>query len=393
MVPIRYNIRNLFQRKGTTLMTAVGIALTVAVLVTTLALTNGMAAVFAGSGHPRQALVMRESANAELSSTVKEDAWQVIRTLPGIEKDEAGQVLASPEVLTVVNIPSVESPEGMNVTVRGMLPVGFKMRETAKLKFGQWSEPGQRQIVVGSGIAARYPAARVGQTLKFGRGEWKVVGEFTDGESSANSEMWTDLNQLRGDFEQSGGANVVLVRLDADTPVETFRESVKSNQQIAQSSTPSVTSQAEYFKSLKNDPNGQLLQFIGFFVAIVMAIGAGFAATNTMYAAVSRRSREIGTLRALGFSRFSILLSFVFEAVCLALIGGVIGCMIALPLNNLSAGIGNWATFSEMSFKFKIDYRAILAGLVFAGFIGFVGGFLPAFSAARRGIVQAMREA
>jgi ABC-type lipoprotein release transport system permease subunit len=390
MVPLNYNLRNLFERKGTTIMTAVGIALTVAVLVTTIALSTGIAAVFAASGHPRQALVMRESANAELSSTVKEDSWQVIRTLPGIERNKDGEVMASPEALTVIGLPNVENPDHpMNVTVRGMLPIGYKMRETARLVAGRWADPGKREITAGSGIAARYPAAQVGQKLHFGRGEWDVVGVFTDGESSSNSELWTDLNQLRGDFEQSGGCNVVLVRLESEKQLDAFKAAVKNDQRT----TLSVQSQQEYFKSLKNNPNAMLLQFIGYFVAVVMAIGAGFAATNTMYAAVSRRAREVGTLRALGFRRRAILLSFVFESVCLALIGGVVGCVIALPLNNLSAGIGDWATFSEMAFKFKLTPLAIAIGLLFAAIIGLLGGFLPAFAAARKGIVQAMREA
>jgi putative ABC transport system permease protein len=389
MVPLRYNLRNLVERKGTTIMTAVGIALTVAVLVTSMALMHGLDAVFAGSGHPRQVIVMRQSADAELSSTVKEESWQVVRALPMIARNAQGEALASPEVLTVVNLPSVDYPDGMNVTVRGMLPIGRQMRETAKLVSGRWNEPGQRQIVVGTGIAQRYPAARVGQTLKFGRGTWEVVGEFVDGESAANSELHTDLNQLRGDFEQSGGCNSVLVRLESENQVEAFTEAVKNDQRVTLSVTPEQT----YYRNLTRTSNGVFLQFIGFFVSVIMAIGAGFAATNTMYAAVSRRSREVGTLRALGFSRKSILLSFVFESVMLALLGGVLGCLLALPLNNLSAGIGNWQTFSEVAFRFKVTPGAMLAGLGFAGLIGLLGGFLPAFAAARKGIVQAMRDA
>lgn len=391
MVPLRYNLRNLTERKGTTIMTAVGIALTVGVLVTTIAMTIGMAAVFSGSGHPRQALVMRDGANAELSSTVKEEYWQIIRHLPGIARTEDGEMMASPEGLTVINLPSIQHPEGMNLTVRGMLPIGLKMRETATLTDGRWNEPGKRELVAGAGLKARYPDARVGQTIRFGRGEWTVVGEFIDGESSANSELWTDLNQLHGDFEQAGGCNVVLIRFDRDvsTALPAFQEEMKRHQELK---SLVVQSQQEYFKSLTNSSSGMFLQFIGFFVAIVMAVGAGFAATNTMYAAVARRSREIGTLRALGFGRGAILLSFVTESVCLSLIGGVIGCVLVLPINNLSAGIGNFATFSEMSFKFKVTPVAIVSGLLFAAMIGLVGGFLPAYSASRKNIVAAMRD-
>ncbi len=388
-VPLRYNLRNLVERKGATIMTAVGIGLTVAVLVTSIAMTTGMAAVFAGSGHPAQVLVLRKSADAELSSTVSEEQYQLVRQLPGIAATPEGEPMVSPEGLTIVSLTSLTHPDGMNVTVRGLLPIGVKMRQSATLKRGRWNEPGKREIVAGEGIAARYPGARVGSKLEFGRGEWEVVGEFADGDSAANSELWTDLYQLRGDFEQTGGSNSALVRLQSPGSVESFAGEVEADQRLNLSAIPERT----YYENLTKSSSGVMLQFIGFFVAVVMAIGAGFAATNTMYAAVARRGREIGTLRSLGFSRSAILVSFVFESVCLALIGGVLGCLIALPLNNLSAGIGNWQTFSEMAFKFQITPSAILYGLLFAATIGLVGGFLPAWSASRKGIVAAMREA
>jgi ABC-type lipoprotein release transport system permease subunit len=387
-IPVSYNLRNLVERKGTTIMTAIGIGLTVAVLVTSIAMTRGMAAVFAGSGHPMQVLVMRKGADAELNSTLKEDVYQIVKQIPGIAKTNDGELMASPEGQTVVNLPSVENPNGMNVTVRGLLPVGMKMRDNAKLKSGRWNEPGKREVTVGEGIAARYPAARVGKQLRFGRGLWDVVGEFSDGDSAHNSEIWADLNQLRGDFEQQGGSNSVLVRLESPAAITEFEKAVANDQRLG----AATMGEREYYKSLTKSSSGVMLQFIGFFVAVVMAVGAGFAATNTMYAAVARRTREIGTLRALGFSRWSILRSFVFESICLALIGGIIGCLIALPLNNMSAGIGNWQTFSETAFKFKVSASAMAWGLVFAGIIGALGGFLPAWSAARKNMVMAMRD-
>jgi putative ABC transport system permease protein len=418
-LPVQYNLRNLVERKGTTLMTAIGIALTVAVLVTSVAMSNGMDAVFKGTGHPRQVIVLRKGTDSELNSQIKEDWYQVIRQTPGIALGSDGQPLASPEAQTVVNLPSVDNPNRMNVTVRGLLPVGMKMRENAALKSGRWNEPGKREVVVGDGIAARYPAARVGQKLKFGRGEWDVVGEFRDGDSAANSEIWADLNQLRGDFEREGGCNSVLVRLtDAEAaksldvirakkkemkassgewgakpeepppPAGTFMAAVEGDQRLG----VSTFGEREYYQQLTNTSNGQILQFLGKFVAIVMAIGAGFAASNTMYAAVSRRSREIATLRAIGFGRGAILRSFLLESIFLALIGAGIGILIALPVNNVSAGVGNWQTFSETAFKFKIDGRAIFAGILFATVIGSLGGLLPAWSASRKNVVTAMRE-
>jgi ABC-type lipoprotein release transport system permease subunit len=386
-VPINYNLRNLIERKGTTLMTAVGIGLTVAVLITSVAMTNGMKAVFAGSGHPMQVLVLRKGTDAELNSSLKEEVFQIVRRLPGIAL-AGGEPMASPEAQTVVNLPSVENPNGMNVTVRGLLPIGMKMRENAKLKQGRWNEPGKREVVVGEGIAARYPAARVGQSLKFGRGTWEVVGQFVDGDSASNSEIWADLNQLRGDFDRQGGSNSVLVRLESAAAIPAFEKAIVGDQRFG----ATTFQERDYYQNLTKSSSGIMLQFIGFFVSIVMAVGAGFAATNTMYAAVARRAKEIATLRALGFSRPSILTSFVFESICLAMIGGIVGCLIALPLNNMSAGIGNWQTFSEMAFKFKIDHRAILAGLLFAAVIGALGGFLPAWSASKKNIVTTMRD-
>jgi ABC-type lipoprotein release transport system permease subunit len=368
-------------------MTAIGIGLTVAVLIISVAMTQGMKAVFAGSGNPLHVLVLRKGVDAELSSTLSEEVYQLVKTMPGIATLN-GEPMASPEAQTVVNLPSVENPNGMNVTVRGLLPIGMKMREKAKLKQGRWNEPAKREVVVGEGIAARYPAARVGQKLKFGRGMWDVVGEFSDGESAANSEIWADLNQLRGDFERQGGSNSVLVRVESPAAVEEFRKAVAADQRLG----ADTFEERAYYQNLTKSSSGILLQFIGFFVSIVMAVGAGFAATNTMYAAVARRAREIGTLRALGFSRLSILRSFVLESTCLALIGGLIGCLIALPLNNMSAGIGNWQTFSEMAFKFRVGPGAILSGMIFAALIGAIGGFLPAWAASRQTIVTAMRD-
>lgn len=387
-IPLNYNVRNLVERKGTTLMTAVGIGLTVAVLITTLAMSRGMDAVFAGSGHPMQVMVLRKGTDAELNSSLKEEAYQIIRQLPGIAVTSDGQPMASPEGLTIVNLPSVENPDGMNVTVRGMLPVGLKMRDGATLKQGRWNEPGKREIVVGDGIAARYPAARVGQSIRFGRGDWQVVGVFAQGDAAMNSEIWADLNQLRGDFEEQGGSNSILVRLQSQAAIDEFKRLIEGDQRLG----AATMGEPEYYQNLTKSSSGVMLKSIGWFVSIVMAVGAGFAATNTMYAAVSRRAREIATLRALGFSRLSIYFSFVFESVCLALIGGLLGCLLVLPLNNLSAGIGNWQTFSETAFRFKVSITAMIWGLAFAAVIGALGGFLPALAAADKSIVRGMRD-
>jgi putative ABC transport system permease protein len=392
-VPISYNIRNLVERKGTTLMTAVGIGLTVAVLVTAMALTEGLKRVFIGSGDRRQVLVMRKGVDAELTSSVSTDAYEIIRRLPGIALAPGGEPMVSPEALTVVNLPSVDSPEGMNVTVRGLLPIGVTMR-TADVaddrKFeviqGKAFEPGLRQIMVGESIARRYPDARIGKQVRFGRGLWEVVGVFKVGKTAANSEIWADLNQLRGDFEREGGSSSLLVRMATESATNDLKKTIDDDQRLGSS----VIGEKKYYAAMTS--SGVPLQSLGFSVAVIMAIGSAFAATNTMYAAVARRGREIGTLRAIGFGRWTILLSFMIESICLALLGGIAGVLIALPVNGMTTGIGSFKTFSETAFQFRIGPAAVVWGLAFAAIIGALGGFLPAWSASKKSIVAAMRE-
>ncbi len=384
-VPITYNLRNLVERKATTLMTAVGIGLTVAVLVTAMALTAGLEKVFAGSGDPRQLIVLRKGVDAELSSSVSSESFQIIRRLPGIAIDAGGEPMVSPEALTVVNLPSVDSPEGMNVSVRGMLPIGLSMRSVG-MKQGKKFEPGLRQIIVGESVARRYPDARIGKQVKFGRGLWEVVGVFQVGESASNSEIWVDLNQLRGDFEQQGGSSSLLVRAENESALAGLTKAIIDDQRLGSG----VTGEKAYYASMTDA--AKPLQSLGFAVAVIMAIGSAFAATNTMYAAVSRRGREIGTLRALGFGRWDILRSFMLESICLALIGGIFGVLIALPVNGFTTGVGSFVTFSEIAFKFHIGPMAIFLGLAFATLIGALGGFLPAWAASKKGIVEAMRD-
>ena len=385
-VPIIYNIRNLVERKATTLMTAVGIGLTVAVLVTSLALVAGLKSVFAGSGDERQVLVLRKGVDAELSSTVSTDAYQIIRQLPDIARSSTGEPLVSPEGLTVINLPSVDSPEGMNVTVRGLLPIGLSMRPF-EIQQGKMFQPGLRQVVVGDAVARRYPDAQIGKQVRFGKGLWDVVGIFKAGDSAAASEIWVDLNQVRGDFEQEGGSNSLLVRLNSPSQIPEFSKMIADDQRLGSS----VIGEKAYYAALTS--SGAPLEVLGFSIAIIMAVGSAFAATNTMYAAVTRRSREIGTLRALGFGRWAILKSFVLESILLALLGGTVGVLIALPINGLTTGVGNFATFSEVAFRFKLGPAAVAWGLLFAATIGALGGFLPAWAASKKGIIAAMRDA
>jgi putative ABC transport system permease protein len=384
-IPLAYNLRNLIVRKTTTVMTALGIALTVAVLVADLALVEGLRTAFKATGHPLHILALRKGSNAELNSTVTREALQILKAKPGLAVNGNGEPMASPEVLTIINLPSVDSPTGMNVTVRGVSQVGIEMRGM-KIQQGRWFQTGQREIVVGKSVAKRYPNAQPGRRVRFGRGEWDVVGVFDAGESAINSEIWGELNQITSDFNRQESVNSVLIRASDAAAFQALINSVSDDRQLG----VSALRETEYYE--QQTSAGAPLQILGLLVAAIMAIGSSFAAMNTMYAAVARRATEIGTLRVLGFSRFSILLSFLIESLLLAFIGGVLGCLLALPLNGLTTGIGNFATFSEVAFDFRVSPSTMFAGIIFALVVGAIGGLFPASNAARKEILTALRE-
>ena len=384
-IPISYNLRNLVVRKTTTLMTAIGIGLTVAVLVGDLALVEGLSNAFKATGNPLQALVLRKGANSEIGSAVTQTAFQTLKANRGITAGTAGEPMASPEIVTVINLPSVDSPNGMNITLRGLSQVGIEMREV-KINQGSWYQPGQRQIVVGKSVAKRYPNAQPGKSLRFGRGDWEVVGVMDAGDSAVNSEIWGDLNQISADFNRQDQFNSVLIRASDAASVNALVNSINDDRQL----NVTAVSEREYYE--RQTAAGAPLQFFGILVAVIMAIGSTFAAMNTMYAAVARRAKEIGTLRVIGYARGSILLSFVVESLLLALVGGVLGCALALPLNGVTTGIGSFVTFSEIAFNFRVSPQSMLIGIAFALIVGAIGGFFPARNAARKEILSALQE-
>ena len=385
-IPLSYNFRNLMVRKTTTLMTALGVALTVAVLSAVLALVSGLETAFAETGNPLQIIVLRKAATSELSSGMTRQNFQDIKFKPGIAKNDAGEPLASLEIVSVINLQSVDSINGINVTLRGLLPIGLSMRNEMKLSTGRWFEAGKREVTVGKSIAKRFPDAQVGKQLKFGKGMWTVVGTFDAGQSAINSEILGDLNQISSDFDRAEGLSSVLIRAQDRSSVDALVNSMADDPRLGLEGK----SEVEYYKAQTS--SGQPIKILGIFIAIVMAIGSSFAAMNTMYAAVSRRAKEIGTLRVLGFSQNSILFSFFVESVALSLLGGVLGCLLALPLNGITTGIGSFVTFSEISFPFLVTPKVMMFGMAFAAFMGAAGGLLPARTAAKKEILTALRE-
>jgi putative ABC transport system permease protein len=251
---------------------------------------------------------------------------------------------------------------------------------------GRWFEPGQREVVVGKSIAKRYPAAQLGKRLRFGRGYWVIAGVMDGGQSEVNSEIWGDGNQVASDFNRPDAYSAARLQTSDEVTAAALRKSLEADRRL----NITVLNEKEYYDA--QTVSAVPISFLGYFVCIIMAIGSSFAAMNTMYAAVARRAKEIGTLRILGFTKGSILLSFFLESLLLSLVGGLIACVIVLPLNNVTTGVGNFITFSETSFNFQIGPVVMVIGLMFSLLLGALGGILPARQAAKKEILTALRE-
>ena len=384
-IPIAYNLRNMVVRKTTTIMTALGIALTVAVLLAILALVNGLRTTLSTTGDPLHVLVLRKGSTSEIVSNFLRSNFQDLKFKPGIARGKDGQPLASLEVVTVINLAAGDGQEGVNVTVRGLQPAGIEMRRGVHLVAGRWFQDGHREVVVGKPAADRYPEAAIGKKIRFGRGDWEVVGVMDAGRGAQGSEIWGDLNQVSADLQRMEVLSSALVEATDAVSAKALINDINNDQRL----TMTAQSEQEYYDA--QTTSAAPIEFIGIFVSIIMAVGSSFAAMNTMYAAVARRAREIGTLRVLGFSRLSILLSFFVESVLLSALGGVLGCLLVLPLNGVTTGIGN-ANFAETAFNFHVSPQIMLGGIAFAVVLGTVGGLFPARNASRKEILTALRE-
>jgi putative ABC transport system permease protein len=374
------------RRRTTTIMTALGIALTVAVLLSVSAMVEGLRTSLSATGHPLNILVTRKGSNAELNSSMTQEQFQTIKAKQGIERSPNGEPMASLELVTVVILESPENPLGVNINLRGLTTTGVTMREYVRMAEGRMFQPGRREIVVGKGLAKRYPKASIGSKLNFGRGEWDVVGVMDGGRSAADSEIFCDLAQLASDQNREAALSSTLIRAVDQAAMQALMNDLKDDRRL----NVDAVSEKTYYQDQTS--SAAPIQILGSFVAIIMAVGSSFAAMNTMYAAVARRSAEIGTLRVLGFSKGGILISFLIESILLSLLGGLIGCLLVLPLNNFTTGIGSFVTFSEFTFDFRITPEIMLTGIVFALVMGAVGGLFPASSAARKEILTALRE-
>jgi putative ABC transport system permease protein len=384
-IPISYNIRNMILRKRLTLMTALGIALTVTTTVFLMMLLAGMRKAFVSSGDPLNVLVMRKGSTSELAGGFTKDKLPILKQLPGIAIDSHGQPMVSGEWVVVVALP--RNGAEVNVTLRGMEQDGLELRRNkAKLVEGSWFASGQREVVVSRSIHGRYSHTNVGDMIDFGKGPWKVTGIFDGGGSAYDSEIWTDVNQVANQFNRQGALGNAYLRATDKIAADALKHRVADDQQLQLEGML----ETEYYD--KQTSNGGGIRLMGYIVAFTMAIGSIFAAANTMYAAVAYRSREIATLRVIGFRRGSIVTSFIFESVLLALLGAAVGILLMLPFNGMNTSTSNQVTFSEVVFSMRITMSVVITAVLFAVFMGLIGGVAPAWGAARREILAALRD-
>jgi len=384
-LPIKYNIRNLIVRKGSTLATAFTIGLTVAVFLMVMALARGIDLTLATSGEPLNMIVMREGSTAELNSSLTRDNFKDIMYLDGVER-ENDQPMATAEIITLIYKARKGMNQGSNVTVRGVGPMSFKLRSGFSISSGRVFQPGLTEAVVSKRIAERFQGLDIGDKFRIQTTDYTVVGLFDSAGKAFESEIWVDINSLASSTKRADTFSSALVRVKDQNAMSALTKRITDDPKLHLKALPERT----FYEDQQGTASGAL-KGLAVFITFIMAVGAGFAGMNTMYAAVSRRTKEIGTLRVLGFSRLSILAAFLLESIAIALIGAAIGILLSLPLNFVSTGTSNFVTFSEIAFNFRVTPDLMLSALIFGAIIGFIGSLLPSIRASRFRIVDALR--
>jgi putative ABC transport system permease protein len=387
-LPISYNVRNVRTRWQVSLLAVIGIGLVVTVFVALMAMRTGFTLALRSTGVPDNAMIVQRGSASELTSWVPLDHRNKIVVDPRVAVGTDGRPMASPEIVVVGAMPRRGDGLQTNVTIRGVTPNAFEVRGGIQIVQGRAFQPGLDEIIVGKRISDRIRGLDLGATIPIQRHQWKIVGVFTSRGGAFESEIWGDLDAMAGPFRRQGGSNALAVRLKDPSTLESFDRWIRDDPEMQLE----AVQEQKYYEDQSGGLSGTLL-FLVAFVSIIMGLGAVFGALNTMYAIVAARTREIGTLRAIGFSRRSILFSFVVESVILALAGGVLGCLLAFPINGFTTASGQTPSFSEVAFAFQITPDILAGGLVFATIMGFLGGLLPAFRGARLPITSALREA
>lgn len=386
-VPISYNLRSVRARWTSTIVAILGIAGTVGVFVAMLSLARGFKSTLVASGSPTNALVMRAGAASEMMGGITLDSVKVLQDAPGIARDNSGP-LVTQEVVGVVPFPLVSTGTDANVQIRGVSPNVLRIRTFAKIVQGRMFVPGLTELVVGKNASRTYAGLTLGNTVNFAGGRWQVVGVFDAGGSAFDSEVWCDGRILAQVLKRPENIfQSATVRLASADSFQRFKDAVTSDPRM----NVDVIREVDYYAK-QSTTMTRLITVLGGLVAAIMAIGAIFGALNTMYSAVAERGREIATMRAVGFSAWNVVLSFLFEALLISFIAGLVGCLAVLPLNGLTTNTMNFQTFSNVAFAFRITLGLLVLGVLFGLIMGVLGGMIPALRAAFRPVAAALRE-
>ncbi len=387
-IPLSYNVRSMMQRPLSTLATAAGIGLVVAILIGAFALASGFQAALLETGSPANAIVLRTGADSEISSGVSRDAANIIRALPDVATDAQGRALVSAETVVLINLDRLGQPGSSNVPVRGIDPSGFALRRDVKIVAGRMFAPGTDEIIVGRRAARRFAQCAIGDRMRFGQRDFTVVGHFTAGGTAFESEVWGDVAVVGPALDRVDTFESVTFAMRDTARFASLKRQLEKDPRLG----VQVRTERDWYAEQSQVLAG-VIRGAGVVITLIMAVGAIFGAMNTMYAAVGARTREIATMLVLGFSPFAIMVSFMFESVLLALLGGAIGCVLALPINGITTSTTNWSSFSEVAFAFRVTPVGMGIGMVFAALMGLAGGFFPALKAARSSLAASLREA
>jgi len=387
-LPLYYNVRNVRVRWQVTLLAIGGIALVVAVFAVLMSMAEGFRAALKSTGRTDNAMVVQRGSASELTSGVPLDQRNMIIVDDRVARGENGEPLASWEWVVVINLPKSTDGQPTNVTLRAVTPRAFEVRGGIDIVEGRRFTPGLDEVIVGRKLVRRIQGLALGGTVKYQQKQLKIVGLFDSQGGAFESEIWGDFDTLGALFQRGSGSNSLVVRMKDPAAISELDRWIRAQPHMQLQ----ALEERKYYEE-QAGPLSRILRSLATFVAVIMGVGAVFGAMNTMYAIVAARTREIGTLRALGFSRRSILASFLIESVLLALTGGAIGCLLAFPMNGFSTGTGQTQSFSEIAFSFRLTPPILASGLAFALVMGIVGGLLPAFRGARLPITSALREA
>jgi putative ABC transport system permease protein len=386
MIPLKYTINSLKRRKLTTAITIVSVSLVAFVFTAVLMMAYGIEKTLQDTGSPDNIKVVRKSATGEISSLIDGDAQSIIATSNMIVKSKEGKPLVSNEPVVLINLTSEEGGTG-NLMVRGVNETYKELRPQVKIVDGREFRFGVNELIVGEGLFKKFPDAALGKKIKFAGGDWLVVGVFSTDGSGFDSELWGDAKQILSSFNRGNTVSTMTIKLGSADQLDQFNKFLMKDTRL---NMFEAKAEQQYYAE-QSEAMSMFISIVGIFVTVIFSFGATIGATITMYSAVANRTVEIGTLRALGFSRRSILSAFLIESLFLSMLGGLLGLLLASSLSFVQISTLNFSSFSEIAFKFSLSPQIIISSLIFALFMGFIGGFLPSIRAARLNIVNALR--